>query len=110
MEEQRFTAKELRAAWKAGSIGWNADKDSKRVVTLWLEAFFAYGLVALMTVYCLAIALPFADAKQHDLKAMTFFVGSMFSYLGVCWMASRFMLNPRRVALRIKRLSAEGMQ
>lgn len=106
MEYHRFTARELVIAWKAGSIGWNADKDLKRIVTPWIEAFFAYGIVGFVGLYFLAVAWHNALGNNADQKwgmVVVYGVGGM--YLGMCWMANRFMLWPRRVALRIRRIA-----
>jgi hypothetical protein len=106
MEHHRFTARELVVSWKAGSIGWNADKDTKRVITPWIEAVFAYGIAGLVGIYFLAVAWHTIWGNGADQKwGMAVVYGTGAMYLGMCWMANRFMLWPRRVALRIKRLA-----
>ncbi len=100
--------RELVVSWKAGSIGWHADKDTKRIVTPWIEAVFAYGMVGLVGLYFLAVAGHFIWGSGADNKwgmPVAYGIGGM--YLGMCWMANRFMLWPRRVALRIRRIAGE---
>lgn len=107
MEHHQFTVRELIVSWKAGTIGWNADKDIKRIVTPWIEAVFAYGMVALVGLYFLAVAVHCIWSSSANNKwemAVVGGVGAM--YLGTCWMANRFMLLPRRVGLRIRRIEA----
>lgn len=104
MENQRFTVRELAVSWKAGSIGWSAEKDTRRINTPWLEAVFAYGLVAALGLYCLAMAVPLIWSNAEGTQwAKTAVYGLCLIYLGICWMAHRFMLWPRRVALRVQR-------
>lgn len=105
MENHRFTVKELAVAWKAGSLGWHTQKDAQKIVTPWIEAVFAYGIVFMMSIYFLALALPVIGNSQHDAKSAIAIFGGGFMFLGVCWMANRFMLWPRRIALRIRRIS-----
>ena len=107
MEHHRFTARELAVSWKVGSIGWDADKDNKRITTPWIEAAFAYSMVALLGIYFLAIAGHFIWGSGAGNKwgmAVAYGIGGM--YLGLCWMANRFMLWPRRVALRVRRIES----
>ena len=104
MENQRFTVRELAVSWKAGSIGWSAEQDARRINTPWLEAVFAYGLVAVLGIYCLAMAVPLIRSGTDGAQwAMAAAYGFCAIYLGTCWMAHRFMLWPRRVALRVRR-------
>ena len=104
MEEHCFTARELSVAWRNGSIGWNAEKDEKRIVTPWIEAAFAYGVIVILALYFLSLAYHFIfgpGAGMNNGMALLYGVGAM--YFGMCWMANRFMLWPRRVALRVRR-------
>lgn len=108
MEHHRFTARELVVSWKAGSIGWSADKDIRRIITPWIEAVFAYGMVGILGVYFLAVAGHYIWGGGADYKwamAVAYGIGAM--YVGMCWMANRFILWPRRVALRIQRIAGE---
>lgn len=105
MEDHHFTVRELARAWKAGSIGWNADKDAKRIVTPWIEAAFAYGMAGIMSIYFFVLAAELVFGASSEKKwAMALFYGIGLVYVGMCWMLNRFMLWPRRVAMRIKRI------
>lgn len=104
MEKHCFTARELSVAWRAGSIGWNAEKDQKRVATPWPEAVLAYGAIGYIAAYFLLLAYHFVWGDGAEARwgiAMLYGVGAI--YLGMCWMAYRFMLWPRRVAQRVLR-------
>lgn len=106
MENHQFTARELVVSWKAGSIGWNAEKDTKRTITPWIEAAIAYGMVGFIGLYFLAVAGHVIWGSGADNKwgmAVVYGIGAM--YVGMCWMANRFMLWPRRVAQRVRRIS-----
>lgn len=106
MEHHGFTARELAVSWWAKSIGWDKQRNTPCINTPRLEAFFAYGVVAIVGLFCLlvAAALIWGDGNHWQMLAV---YGFCAIYLGVCWMANRFMLWPRRVALRVRR--AEGI-
>ena len=104
MEQHHFTAHELGICWKGGSIGWNAEENTQRISTSWTAAVLAYGLVAVLTIYYAAIGIALiATDKTGNPWAMAALLGFGMVYLGVCWMASRFILLPRRIALRVKK-------
>ncbi|MEG0051666.1 MAG: hypothetical protein RR715_00240 [Comamonas sp.] len=105
MEHHHFTGRELAASWKAGSIGWNADLDTKRINTPWLEAALAYGLVAMLGLCCLAMAvLHIWSGTNDDQRARAMVYGLCAIYLSIVWVAHRFTLWPRRVAQRVRRI------
>lgn len=109
MEEHRFTAKELIVAWKAGSLGWNAERDVKKIVTPWIEAVFGYGVAGAMSILFLAWVFPFIFGQGYKPEtAWAAVLGGGTVFLGVCWMSNRFMLWPRRIALRVRRVSQES--
>lgn len=110
MEEHRFTARELTVAWKAGSLGWNAEKDTRRVITPWIEAAFGYGMVISTGIYFLASSSPWIFHPDNHSKTLEALVIGGVMYLGVCWMANRFMLWPRRVAMRVKHIGQGEFQ
>ena len=105
MEHHRFTARELTVAWKAGSIGWNAEEDTKRVSTPWIEAMFGYSMVGIMGIYFLTLALQwiFTPEAKNKWVAMAAVYGVGLLYLGICWMSYRFMLWPRRIAIKVRK-------
>lgn len=107
MEHHRFTAKELYNAWKSGSIGWSATEDHKRIVTPVSEAIFAYSVVIVTAIFFLTSSWQWWGTKGSG--DMAKFIGMATVYLGSCWTINRFMLTPRRIAQRIRRIS-QGAQ
>lgn len=106
LEEHGFTVRELKVAWGNSSIGWHAAKNEKRITTHWVEPLFAWTMGGVMTLYVLIYGLK---AVQADWSApnvrLTMWGGAALIaavYLGTCWMLSRFILWPRRVAIRVR--------
>lgn len=104
MEEHRFTAKELGIAWKAGSLGWNADKDERRIITPLIEAIFAYGIGIAITICSLAIVFNWIiTPTETSMTSRLAVMAVACIYLGTFWMTNRFMIRPRHVALRVRK-------
>lgn len=105
MAEHRFVARDLAVAWKAGSIGWNPNTDAKRIVTPRLEGVFAYGVVIFMALYCIAATLKIIWGPQAENGwAGAAIAGVLAVYFGVLGTVWRFMVRPRRVAIRVRRV------
>lgn len=112
LAEHGFTVRELRLAWGNSSIGWHATKNEERITTHWFEAFFAWTMAGVLTLYVLVYALNAltADWSAADLR-WKMSLGALVLivvYMGTCWMLSRFILLPRRVAIRVRATQAIG--
>lgn len=104
MEHHHFTARELAVCWKAGPIGWNANQNVPRISTSLAGSVFAYTVVGLMTVFLLSVGyLLLAGDSNPSLGARVAIHIFGVIYLGLCWMASRFILWPRSIAIRVIR-------
>jgi|GEM_PF-3157440 len=104
MADHQFTARELAVSWKAGSIGWHAETNEKRIVTPWIEAAFVYlmGLMAL-PVIAIFVFWTFAPTVIKPGNALALFALAC-SWVLIGLMVNRFMWQPRRVAQRIRRV------
>ena len=107
MSDHGFTARELAAAWRQSSIVWNADDARIAVRTYLFEAVFAWGLITMMLVYYLLTAVPVLFSDTRNWQSAFAFLMATALYLGAAWLAGRFVLWPRRVALRVRRALAE---
>ena len=101
MEHHQFTSRELAASWSAGSIGWNARKNEERVVTPWVEAAFAYCVVAGLAAYLGSISLLYLLGAINQWGAAIVY-GLATVFCAMCWVVDRHLLWPRRVALRVR--------
>lgn len=109
MLEHGFTAKDLAAAWKNDSVYWDARAHRLVVRTPLIEAVFGWGLVATCLGYFLSLVAPAMNAPNPVFGASLALGGAI--YLSACWMAFRFVLWPRRVALRVRRvMELEGVR
>lgn len=104
MENHHFTARELAVCWKAGPLGWNSDQCVPRINVSLAGALFAYAVIGVMTLYFLGVAfiVLLGDSTPSLQARIAVYIFGML-YLAVCWMAYRFILWPRRIALRVVR-------
>lgn len=101
MKEHGFTAKELAISWSASSLKWQRESGQIRTNTPLVEALVAWSFVLGMLCFFLALALPSVFSENKTAAFPGFAVGTIM-YIGSAWLAARFVLIPRRVALRAK--------
>lgn len=102
MLEHDFTAKDLAAAWRSDTLCWDERAHRMIVRAPLIEAFFGWGLVAMCLAYFLSLVVP-AMSGSNMVFGASLAVGSAI-YLSACWMAFRFVLWPRRVGVRVRRV------
>ncbi len=102
MEHHGFGARELAVSWKANAIYWDKKHGRPRVSTSWLEAAFVYFVAGALGLWCLSLAVAFIWAGPDHLPARMAVYALCLAYLGICWLMARFILWPRRVALRVR--------
>lgn len=105
MTHHAFTARELTIAWRASSLRWGIDSGRLEIVTPMIEAIFGWSVFVVMLISFLFVALPYALSGSWTTGLETFLtVGAM--YVGSAWMANRFLLWPRRIAMRVRKALA----
>ncbi|NMG29336.1 hypothetical protein [Aromatoleum evansii] len=105
MKNNAFTARELAVSWRANSLRWEDEAKKVSIVVPMLEAVSGWAMVGVMLIYFLTQAVPLIFAKG-GLENMTAFAAGVVMYLGSAWMVARFILWPRRVAMRVRRALA----
>ena len=109
MYEHGFVAKDLALAWSQQSIKWDSEAGRVKISAPLIEAVFGWGVAAAMLAYFLALVVPVVF-KSTSLEALAVFVVGTMMYGGGLWMAGRFILWPRRTALRVRKvLEREGL-
>jgi hypothetical protein len=102
MAAHSFTAKELGRAWES-TVKWDRRSRELRVSTPWADLIAGYSLFGFsLTFFVLqALSVLFGPPvpSKHDLLA-TALLGGI--YFGACWLIARFIMTPRRVALRMR--------
>lgn len=105
MEHHGFTARELGASWRGGSIGWDYDSNQRRISTPMTEAALARGIVAWAGLYALAMVLAILLVPpERNVVAILGATGAVTLFGAVFWMAQQYVLWPRKVALRARGL------
>lgn len=104
MRDHSFTARELAMAWKADSLGWDTKTGEISIRTPWIEAVGGWLMAAFMIVYYLLLVGPLWLKDQRDLRSMAAFLLASAIYLGAAWLIGRFILRPRRIAFRVRRV------
>ncbi len=104
MERHNFTVRELAVAWGAKTIGWDQDNDVQQVNTPALDALFAFSVVVITGLWFVVLAIKVFIGNSHDTLVLATLGGFATGYLATCWLATRFILWPRRVAMRIRRV------
>jgi len=108
IEHHGFTGKELRRAWQVGSIGWSTKRGERYISAPLAEAVVGYiyygGLSVVFFVPWLAWLL--SERPQLNGNQMLALAGCGAIYLGLVWLLANFTFLPRRVALRIQRITA----
>lgn len=97
-----FTPRELRIAWNANSIFWSTRSNEIRVSTPWIEAAFGWGFVLLGSALFAILLIWSIGNSPGNLGFATASLAGALLYLGCCWFAGRFMLWPRRIAIRVR--------
>lgn len=97
-----FTPRELRIAWKENSLQWNAEANELRFVTPWIEAAMGWGFISSATCFfAYAFISAFLKSPNNLSFAFTLCAGSLM-YAGAFWLAVRYLLWPRRIAIRVR--------
>lgn len=103
MLEHGFTARELAVAWKNETLRWDVRGHGLEVRVPMLEAVFGWGVVMACLAYFLSFVLPPLIRGAGLEFGVSLMLGSAI-YLSSCWMAFRFVLWPRGVGVRVRRL------
>lgn len=107
LDVHAFTVRELRASWKANSIGWSAEHNQRRINTPRLEAVFIHTIVWLaLAASAEAVIRLFGDDARNSLWKMAATAGEVAFYMACFMQFTAQMLVPRRVALRVARVCA----
>lgn len=108
MDCHGFTGRELGTAWRGGSIGWMGEENQPRISTPLLEATLTRFLIGWAGLYCFGMAVAFLlhalGGGDNNKLAMLGVAGAVGLFLAVFWMGQRYVLLPRRVALRVRSL------
>lgn len=104
MRDHGFTVRELAMAWKADSLGWDTRAAGVVVRVPIIEAIFGWSMGLLMITYYLMMIWPLWLMEHRDAQAMLAFGLASAILLGCTWLLGRFVLHPRRVALRVRRV------
>lgn len=103
MSHHAFTARELRVAWAANSLRWDNDGKRLQAVAPQVELWFGWLMIGLMLIYFVTTALPYLFTHPAPAGALAFAAGAVM-YMGSAGLAVRYVLWPRRVAVRIGRV------
>lgn len=107
MEHHGFVARELAQAWQAGSLSWDVKRDTPRFSTPWLESGFAWGVLTVAGLYVLMmVVLALGARAEKQGLAMLMLGGFLMLFVLLFACINRFMLRPRRVALRARRIGS----
>jgi hypothetical protein len=106
MRDHGFTGKDLAIAWKTDSLAWNDDGPIIR--TPLVEAVFGWSMFFAMTMYFIVFGVPLLFVRPVELNALAGFALSNLIFIGSAWVVGRTILRPRRIALQVKRLLANG--
>ena len=102
MDEDGFTVRELYSAWRADNLNWNREQGSLVVRVYWFEALFGYGSFGLMLLYyILQVGQIMLTGSEMGWRGFLAFLAASIIYLGLAYTVGRFMLWPRRVAIRV---------
>jgi hypothetical protein len=103
LDEEGFTVRELALAWKAGSLGWSAKTNERRIVTPWFEPYGAGLMIAVMLTLQMAIFIVCVLTPQHRSAALyVVLIGGTATCFTMLWMINNSMVTPRRVAIRVR--------
>lgn len=94
-----FTARELKQAWGT-SLKWDRATSALRVSTPLATLIFSWAFFAVASLLFLSVALP--AAFSHDLPAAARYVTSIAFYIGSSWAVGRWLMEPRRIGLRVR--------
>lgn len=103
MLEHGFTARELYAAWQNDTLFWDGHHHRLEVRTPFFEAVFGWGVVVACLVYFLSFVLPPMVKGAGVAFGVSLMLGTAI-YLSSCWMAFRFVLWPRQVGIKVRRV------
>lgn len=104
MKDHGFIGKDLALAWKADSLAWG--DDGPVICTPLTEALFGWSMGLLMVTCYLLLVWPLWVMEHRDAQAMLTFILMSAIFLGCSWLLGRFVMRPRRVALRVRRALA----
>ncbi len=104
MRDHGFTGRDLALAWKADSLAWGDDGPVVR--TPLVEAVFGWTMFAAMLLYFLVFGVPLLFVRPVEMNAFAAFALSVLIYVGAAWLVGRFILRPRRIASRVRRVLA----
>lgn len=104
-EHHGFVMADLAIAWKAGTLGWDAERGEPKVRLSRLEVALGWLLVLAVGLLCLMqmLDLIWVRGASQIIQAVGMTL-TVLIYLGAIWMSFRFLIGPQRVGGRIARI------
>lgn len=101
LDDGKFTKEELRSAIRQGSVQWQFGASEPSIVLPWIEPVFEWLLFAMLGQYALLAILSIA-LGWDDRYAHLWPVGVLLTATALIFAAQKFILRPRRVAIRVR--------
>lgn len=107
LNDDGFTVRELSRSWRAGSLGWDARTNERRISTPWFELFgAAFLMVAILSLFLVTFLVWATTPIPRSIAADVTLFGIGFVTMGTMWLVEWQMLRPRRIALRVRRVNS----
>lgn len=101
LDDGRFSAADLRSAIKQKSVRWDFGAIQPTIVMPWSEPAFAWLLFGSMGLYAFAAALGLMLGNASGWVAASGFGFACFC-VALMFLADKCILQPRRVAIRVR--------
>lgn len=101
LDDGRFSAADLRSAINQKSVRWDFGATQPTIVMPWIEPAFAWLLFGSMGLYTVAAVLALFLGNASGWVAASGFGFACFC-IALMFVADKFILQPRRVAIRVR--------
>jgi len=105
MEQRGFTCGELGRTWRYGALGWSREDAEPKFKTPLYEAVVWWGFVGFASLLFMSWGFFMAlHEAPLSIEKTVWFYATGLTYLSSIYLACRFVLWPRKVASRARRI------